>query len=454
MDITGKAGVRTDPRLGLREKLGYGAGDLASNLSWNLVGGFLLYYYTDVAAISAGVLGTMFLIARLLDAIVDPFIGILVDRTRTRWGKARPYLVFVSVPFGILGVLTFTVPDVGDTGKIIYAFLTYLTLGLLFSLVNVPYSSLLPMMTRDSHERMQMGGLRAVGSSIGTIIVTATTTPFVALLGGGDAQFGWTVAALIYSALSVGFFAFTFAACKERYALPAESESMSPRAAVRTLLGNRPWKVTFAYGVLNFVRLGTVLAVTVYFALEVLHKPWAISVLLPMVSGMMLLAGLVAAPYYRRFGKRRGNLQALLVGGLAWSSMIFFEASFPLFLAFYTVATLAIGLSMTSMFTMTADCVEYQQWRYGTRNEGLLSSGISFATKVGSALGSAGVAYGLGLAGYAPDHVGDSALTAIRVLFYGAPVLLIALQAWAIAYWDLDGEHERMAAEIDRREND
>ncbi|MGW2343552.1 MFS transporter, partial [Streptomyces sp. NPDC001661] len=190
MDITSKAieqqaAQRPEFRIGWREKLGYGAGDLASNLSWNLVGGFLLYYYTDVARVPVAALGTLFLVARLLDAVVDPAIGVLVDRTKSRWGKARPYLVFASVPFGVIGVLTFMVPDVGDGGKLVYAFVTYLTLGLLFSLVNVPYSSLLPMMTRDSHERMQMGGLRAVGSSVGSIIVTASTTPFVAWLGSG-----------------------------------------------------------------------------------------------------------------------------------------------------------------------------------------------------------------------------------------------------------------------------
>ncbi|MFF7982607.1 MFS transporter [Streptomyces sp. NPDC007901] len=441
-------GVTT--RLGWREKFGYGAGDLASNLSWNLVGGFLLYYYTDVAKVPVAALGTLFLVARLADAVIDPAIGVLVDRTRSRWGKARPYLVFASIPFGVVGVLTFMVPDVSDSGKLVYAFVTYLTLGLLFSLVNVPYSALLPMMTRDSDERMQMGGLRAIGSSVGSIIVTASTTPFVAWLGAGSEQRGWTIATTIYSVLSVCFFAVTFLACKERYALPAESEQVGLTAALRTLWGNRPWKVVFVYGVLNFVRLSLVLGVTVYFALAVLRAPWAISVLLPLVSGTMIVGGLVAAPYYRRFGKRRGNLQALAVGFVAWAALYPAEGAFPVFLTFYIIATLAIAVSMVSMFTMVADTVEYQQWRFGTRHEGLLSSGISFATKVGSAIGSAAIAYGLALAGYRAGDEGGVAVTAIRVLFYGVPLLLVVAQAVTMAFWDLDGRHEEMRAEIDR----
>jgi GPH family glycoside/pentoside/hexuronide:cation symporter len=454
LDITSKAieqQAAQEPavRLGWREKLGYGAGDLASNLSWNLVGGFLLYYYTDVAHVPVAALGTLFLAARLLDAVVDPAIGILVDRTKSRWGKARPYLVFASVPFGVIGVLTFMVPDVGDGAKLVYAFVTYLTLGLLFSLVNVPYSSLLPMMTRDSHERMQMGGLRAIGSSVGSIIVTASTTPFVAWLGSGDEQRGWTLATIVYSVLSVAFFAVTFKTCKERYALPAESERIALGAELRTLWRNRPWVVTFVYGILNFVRLSMVLGVTVYFALAVLHAPWAISVLMPLVSGTMIVGGMVAAPYYRRFGKRRGNLQALAVGGVAWAAMYPTESHFPVFLGFYIVATFAVGLSMVSMFTMVADTVEFQQWRFGTRNEGLLSSGISFATKVGSAVGSAAVAYGLALADYHPGQEGGAALTAIRTMFYGLPLLLMVAQAVTMSLWNLDGRHEEMRSEID-----
>ncbi|MEU9060276.1 MFS transporter [Streptomyces sp. NPDC048430] len=455
MDITSseikpQTGRGTAVRLGWREKCGYGAGDLASNLSWNLVGGFLLYYYTDVAVLPTAMLGTLFLVARLLDAVIDPAIGVLVDRTKSRWGKARPYLVFASVPFGIVGVLAFTVPDVGESGKLIYAFLTYLTLGLLFSLVNVPYSSMLPMMTRDPDERMQMGSLRAIGSSVGSIIVTASTTPFVAWLGAGSEQRGWTIATVIYGVLSIGFFLVTFLTCRERYALPVETERMGLSASFRTLWGNRPWKVTFVYGVLNFIRLSLVLAVAIYFALSVLNKPWAISVLLPLVSGTMLAGGIVAPFYYRRFGKRRGNLLALAVGFVAWAALFPFEGNFPVFLAVYTVATLAIAVSMISMFTMVAEAVEYQQWRYGTRNEGLLSSGISFATKVGSAVGSAVVAYGLALAGYHPGVTEGGALTAIRIMFYGGPLVLVVAQAVTMLFWDMDGRHEQIRADIDR----
>ncbi|GAA0300413.1 MFS transporter [Kineococcus aurantiacus] len=427
-------------RLRRREKLAYGAGDLASNLSWNFVGSFLLFYYTDVAGVPIALLGTLFLVARLLDAVIDPFIGVLVDRTRTRFGRARPYLLFAAVPFGVLGVLTFAVPDVGDTGKLVYAFVTYLTLGILFSLVNVPYSALMPMMTRDREERMQLGALRSVGSSVGTIVVTAATTPLVAALGGG--QHGWTVATVLYSALSIVFFACTFAGCRERHAVAAEPVALDARgdvradlrASLRGLLRNRAWVVTSVYGVLNFVRLGLVLAVTVYYALVVLQRPSAISILLPLVSGAMLVGGLLAPRYYRRLGIRRGNLLALAVGGTGWAALSLVESRFGVFVAVYAVATLAIGLSMTSMFTMVAEAVEHQERVSGRRDEGLVSASVSFALKVGSALGAAAVAYALAGAGYDPAVPGSAAGT-ISALYLLAPVVLVAAQAVVVLLW-------------------
>ncbi|WP_432493282.1 MFS transporter [Kineococcus auxinigenes] len=419
-------------RLQRREKLAYGAGDLASNLSWNFVGSFLLFYYTDVAGVPIALLGTLFLVARLLDAVIDPFIGVLVDRTGSRFGKARPYLLFAAVPFGVLGVLTFTVPDVGDTGKLVYAFVTYLTLGILFSMVNVPYSALMPMMTRDRDERMQLGALRSIGSSIGTIVVTAATTPLVAALGGG--QNGWTVVTVLYSALSVAFFAWTFAGCRERHARPADPVTTDLRATLRSLPGNRAWVVTSVYGVLNFVRLGLVLAVTIYYALVVLQRPAAISILLPIVSAAMLAGGLIAPRYYRRLGIRRGNLLALGVGGAGWAALGAVDHRFGVFVVVYAVASLAIGVSMTSMFTMVAESVEHQEARTGQRDEGLLSAGVSFAIKVGSALGAAAVAYGLAWSGYDPAVPG-SAAGAISTMYLVVPVVLIAAQAVVVLFW-------------------
>ncbi|GAA0248578.1 glycoside-pentoside-hexuronide (GPH):cation symporter [Cryptosporangium japonicum] len=436
------------------ERIGFGAGDFATSLPWNLAGSFLLYYYTDVVKAPVAALGTLFLVARLLDAVFDPFVGLLVDRTRSRWGKARPYLLFGAIPLAVTGVLMFSAPPgLGDTGKLAFAFATYLLAGLVFSMVSVPYSAMLPMITRDPAERLRLGGIRAVGSALGIIVATGTATGLVAALGGDDERRGWTLAGIVYGVLSVALLALTYRYCRERYTVPTLGGRAEVRRAVRNMLRNRHWVVMFTYLVLNFTRLGLTLTVTVFFALHVLHAPWAIAVLLPLVSGALLVGGIASPAYYRRFGKRRGNLLALGVGGALWLVLPLLTGVIPAFIVVYLLASVAIALSMASSFTLVADTVDYQEWRFGQRDEGLLSAGISLATKVGSAVGAALVAYGLYLAGYDADDVSGSAVTAIEILYFAVPVVLIALQALTIAFYRLEDQHAAILTDLAARES-
>jgi sugar (glycoside-pentoside-hexuronide) transporter len=439
-------------KLSLKERLSYGAGDIGSNLSWNLVGSFLLFYYTDVAHLPAATLGTVFLVARILDAVIDPFFGLAVDKTRSRFGKARPWIIFGTIPFGILGVLVFTVPDISEGGKLAYAFATFFLLGILFSAVNVPYSALMPMMTANTNERMNLGSLRSIGSSVGTILVTAATTPLVIALGGSQTSHkGWMLIAIIFGALSVSFLLVTAVNCKERYAVDAHEDQTPVREVLKNMMRNRALIVTFVFGVANFIRLGFVLAITVYFCLVSLQAPWAISIMLPSVSGSMIVGGLIAPAYYKRLGKRNGNVIALGSGALVWSCQFFLVHDPVLLISTFFIANVCIGTSMTSMFTMVADSVDYQQWKFGQRNEGLLSAGVSFATKLGMALGGAAVAYALGWMGYNPQAPSESVSLGIQNLFLIVPLVLIIIQLITMCFWNLDKDYNRIVEEIEAR---
>ena len=157
-------------KLRLREKIGYGFGDAASSMFWKLFSMYLMFYYTDIFGITAAAVGTMFLVTRIWDAAFDPFVGLLGDRTETRWGKFRPYLLWVAIPFGVIGVLTFTTPSIGAGGKLIYAYVTYSLMMMIYSLINVPYASLLGVMTADGRERTTLATFRfifAFGGSLG-----------------------------------------------------------------------------------------------------------------------------------------------------------------------------------------------------------------------------------------------------------------------------------------------
>ncbi|WP_371602415.1 MFS transporter [Streptomyces sp. NBC_01220] len=452
------APVQAGPRpLSRKEKLGFGLGDLASNLSWNFTGSFLLYFYTNVAAISAAVAGTLMLLARVLDAVADPVVGAAVDRTRSRHGRARPYLLYGAVPFGVLSVLAFVSPDLSHTGKVIYAAVTFLLMGVVYSVVNIPYGSLMPLMTRDSHERMQLGTARAVGMSIGTIFVAVATPHLVTAFGGGSEERGYLLTAILLGTGSAVFFLLTFRATTEHYGDLSATEAAGKTftgawTTVRQGLHNGPWILAALFMVVNFTRLGLLTTVTVYFSLYVLKEPWTISILLPLISGSLLVGSLAAPRYFARFGKRRGNVLALAVGALLYLVMPFTESVLPLLITVYTCACLVISLSLTSSFTLVADSVDYHEWKFGNRATGLLNAAQSLATKLGTALGSALVAGALAWTAFDPDHVAAATVTGLRWLYYGAPIALLLLQLLVMCFWRMDALHPRILEELKERQ--
>ena len=419
------------------EKVSYGLGDFACGLSWNAVGAFLLYFYTNVALLPAAAVGTLFLLSRLLDAGIDLGVGLMVDRTRSRWGRTRPYFLFAALPFSILLVLTFTTIDASVGAKLAYAYVTFTLLGILYSFLAVPFSALMPMMTSDHGDRMQLGSARAIGTSASVILATVATMPLVELLGGGDERRGFLYVAVIFAILTFAALINLVVSCRERHhdATPAAG-AIWP--AIGEMLRNRAWLVTVLFCTLNFLRFGVVISVTAFFAIEVMRAPWMIGILLPAVSGTLIISAMIAPMLFRRTGIRKGCIGALVLAIALHAALPLAEAHHLLFLALFLVAAVLISLTMTAIFTMAADAVDYHERQFGSRNEGLLSSGISLSTKVGMAIGTALVAYALAVAGYEPGAVTDGARGAIRWSYYGAPILIMLLQIGTMAFWPMD----------------
>lgn len=429
------------------EKISYGIGDFACGLSWNAVGAFLLYFYTNVALLPAAAVGTLFLLSRLFDAGVDLGVGIMVDRTRTRWGRTRPYFLFTAIPFSILLVLTFTTID-GSTGaKLAYAYVTFSLLGILYSFLAVPFSALMPMMTRDHGTRMQLGSARAIGTSVSVILATAATMPLVILLGGGNERLGFALVALIFAGLTLAALLNLFFSCRERHhdEAPAGGAIMPH---VGAMFRNRAWLVTFLFCTLNFLRFGCVISVTAFFAIEVMRAPWMIGILLPAVSGTLLLSAFIAPFIFKRTGIRKGCMIALTLAIVLHLILPWVEAQHGLFLTLFIVAAVLVSVTMTAIFTMAADAVDYHEWVFGTRNEGLLSSGISLSTKIGMAVGTAIIAYVLAIGGYDPKAVTEGARAAIRWSYYGWPIAIMVVQIIIVSFWPMDGLHERIRRDI------
>lgn len=431
-------------KLSFVEKLSYGCGDLGYSLAYNMASAFLLYYYTNVVGLPAAAIGTIFLAARLLDAVIDILVGIAVDKTRSRWGRTRPYFLFTAIPYCLIFVLLFTVPDWSVNAQLVYAFVTFKALGILLSLGSIPYTALLPMMTVDTDERLKLSGMRSIGTSIAVIAGTAATMPLVGLFGGGNEQQGFLGVAALFGAISLLAIFMLFRNCKERFESSAPA-NFAVWPAIGEMLRNRAWWICFLFTLLYFVRFGAMISLTAYFAIEVLQRPWMISILLPAIAGMLLLSAFIAPPVLSRAGIRLGCFYALLLSIALFAILPFAEASPPAFIAIYLAASVATSITITGIFTMAAELVEYHEAKFGVRNEGLLSSGISLATKVGMAIGTSAIAFTLATADYHPGAVTEAARGAIRWSYYGWPILLLTIQAGVILLWPMSARRRAAA---------
>ncbi len=241
----------------LGEKIGYGLGDMSASMFWKLFGAYLMIFYTDVFGLSAAVVGTMFLITRVWDSVFDPIVGVVADRTDTRWGKFRPYLLWLSIPFGGMAILTFYTPALGDTGKIVYAFITYSLMMMVYSAINVPYASLLGVMSPNPQDRNVLSTFRMMFAYIGSFVALLLFMPLVGAFTGGDTsqeeqQYGWLMAVVVIAvACSLLFFG-CFSLTKERVKA-VKCEKTPLMTDIRDLLGNRPWWILLGAGIASLV---------------------------------------------------------------------------------------------------------------------------------------------------------------------------------------------------------
>jgi GPH family glycoside/pentoside/hexuronide:cation symporter len=410
---------------------------------------YLLFFYTDVASIAAATAGTLMLVARLLDAFFDPAIGVLLDRTTSRWGRARPYLLFGAPLLSALTVLTFVTPGGGTLGAISWAYVTFILVGLAYSLVNVPYGALMSMTTRDSGLRMKLAGFRAFGIGLGLIVVSTLTQPMIVFFGGSTtSRTGFLCTVGIYALLGMALFWVVFAMVKER--VPAAPVTHSG-GSIKALIKNGPWLTVVTFSILAFARLGIITGGAIYFALHTLHNPGAISIILLAFSLSAVAGSLLTAPILRRLGQKRGILWGLVASIVLTVPLFWLQDDLLVFTLVFFVLNIVAGFGFVVVPALVADTVEYHEWRSGHRSEGLLFSGYSMSTKIGAALGSALLAWGLAAVGYQPDEVTAEVSDGIMLLFLGLPAIIAALQATCIALYRLEDQLPQIKLEIAQR---
>jgi glucuronide carrier protein len=416
--------------------LGYAAGDVANNLAFSMSSMFLLLYYTDVVGISAATAGTLFLVVRMWDAFADIFAGRLVDRTSTRWGKFRPFLLFGSLPLLVLNVAIFSVPDLGEGRELVYAYVSYALFGLAYSLVNIPYGSLATAMTQEPAERSKLASVRVIGSNVAILLLAVAVAPQIE--GSDDLQRSLTITTSVLVGIGLALYLFTFRTAKEQ--VQRDVAKVSARETVRTMRQNRPLVMLCLSSLAFLVGWFSLQTVTVYYARDVLGNANYYIVLTVVQTFGTFAAALVIPRLVRTIGKKRAYLLLGVVAIVGALGLAFTPESIPAF-AIVLFGLLGIGLGgvNTLMWALEADTVEYGEWKTGFRTEGTTYAVFSFTRKAGQAIGAASAAYAIGLGGYVAGAASQpsSAVDAIKVTAGIVPAVFVAVAMAIMAAYPL-----------------
>ena len=441
-------------KLDLREKAAYGFGDFASSMFWKLFSVYLLYFYTDIVGIAAATVGTMFLITRIWDTALDPIIGIISDKTDTKWGKFKPYLLWMAIPFAIVGVMTFTAPDFDAGGKILYAYLTYTLMMMAYSAINVPYASLMGVMTADIKERTSLATFRFIFAFAGSILVLATTEPLVEMLGGSgkgaDLKNGWQFTIAIFAVIAAFLFYLTFAWTNERIQ-PPKSQKSSLKEDLMNLAKNSQWFILLGAGVctlvFNSLRDGSAIYYFKYyykaqaaFQLPIADIAINYSTLYLVLGQAANIIGVVLAkPVSDRIGKKNTFLYAMILAGVL--SIIFNSFGrddFWLVFGFQFLISICAGSVFPLLWSMYADIADYSEWQTGRRATGLIFSSSSMSQKLGWTLGGAITGWLLAYWGFqANAEQTTEAQVGIRLMMSIIPAAGAFLSAAFIVFYKL-----------------
>ena len=446
----------------LSEKIGYGFGDMSSSMFWKLFSYFLPFFYSNVFGLSLADAGVLMLVTRLWDAVSDPMMGIIADRTKTRWGKYRPYLLFFALPFAVCGILLFTTPE---NGKTVWAYVTYIMMMTVYTGINVPYGSLLNVMTADSDEKSVLSSFRMFFAYAGSFIALGLWEPLcnmfdktrVAVEGaeGGLASIStnpdaWQSAMILIASICFVLFILSFLMTREH----VKSEStVSVGKDLKLLLKNKPWWLligaALASNLFNTVR-GTTAA---YFFADYLQKSvelapqWAFLV----SAGIFLSAGeianmvgvVLAVPLSKNLGKKSTYMLSMAV--LVGLSVLFFflpptAGGYWAMFGLQIVISIFTGVISPLVWSMYADVADFAELKDGTASTGLIFSSASMAQKFGGAFGGSAVMWMLAAFGYntvAGAVQTETAILGLRMLMSFVPAIIAALAILVVWFYPL-----------------
>jgi glycoside/pentoside/hexuronide:cation symporter, GPH family len=442
-------------RLSFREKLAYGLGDTASNFFFQAFNIFLAYYYTDVVGLKSAAVGTLLGTVPILVAALNPVIGVLADRTNSRWGKFRPWILWGALPYGVLGYVMFANPGFAPDGQLVFAYATYTLMLVAYAAVNTPYSALMGVMSASSEDRTSLSTYRFACAFLGALLigwlVPMLSEYFAGIAGSKAGGFRYTMA--IFAVVSVAMFLYTFLNTRERV-LPPPDQDMSLGLALRDLTRNGPWLVLFFAGFLTLANTGLRSGSGVYYFKYVVGDFAGLGNF-NLAGFLAFIAGALCTKVFTRFASRRKLMIGLtFLNALAMAAFFVVDPrNLPLLYALNIFSSFAAGPTPAIVWSMYADTADYGEWKFGRRSTGLVFSATVFVQKVGLALGSALLGWLLSHFGYVAEvEQTPRALQGITLLFSVLPAGFALLSGFAILFYPLEeSDVKRIEADLAAR---
>lgn len=425
-------------KLSVKEKAAYGVGEIAGSFLWTTIMFYLAKFYTDVYGLPAAIAGTMFLLVKLFDAANDPIMGTIADRTNTKWGKFRPYILWLCVPYAVFGILLFVTPNLSTTGKIIYAYITYTAMMIIYTAMMIPYSALGGVMTSDPVDRTSLQSFRFAGAFSGNLLIQGLTLPLVVFWGGGDESKGWLFTMAIFALLSIGLFLLMFSNVRERVH-PDPLAKSTVKQDIKDLLANPPWIVITLTLFAMLVYVGVRSAIIIYYFDYYVGREALATAYLTAGTAIIIVSMLMPKWLTQKFGKRNALLGLLVITGLGILGHLFARPQdIILLFVLQLIQSFASGPTMPLLWSMMADAADYSEWKTGRRATALFYSASTFGLKSGGALGGALALWILAAYGYQANVMQAAhTLWGMRLMMSVYPAIGVAICIVIIAFYGL-----------------
>ena len=440
------------------ERFSYGCGDFGCNIIYTAMSAFLLFYYTDYAKVSALAVGTIMMVSRIFDGISDIIMGVIVDRTKSRFGKARPWLLRMCIPFAISGILLFSVPTSwAATPKLVYVFITYnLVSTVIYTAINVPYSALNALMTQDPYERSVLSIFRNLLATAGTLTINTFTLPLVEYFGNNASA--WTKTFVVFGFVSIAAFLCTFFGTKERVRANEIGEQKVEEnvpfvTGIKALFQNKYWIMMTGMLALFFLMYSVNGGATVYYAKDILGDKNLVSTINGIFNIVQILGMFFIAMLVKKFGKRNVFSLGLILDIIGMLVLNFSGGFMPIIVVSSVIRGIGNACGGATMWAMVSDTIDYGEWKTGYRTEGLVNSACSFGYKIGNGIGSALLGVILEVGGYVGNAAAQtaSALTSIKICFVWIPIAVYVCGLIIMKFYHLDKEFDGILADLKAR---